>query len=209
MEFNVKSAPLGAPPVATDSANGQAFLLATSATEGYADEAASIAADPDLKDPGKAKALGKAQGTRLAKLADAERRLEAEGYELKALLGGQRAAAGLISPDPEAELRAQSIRATYASLSLSDRLSAVRNGSKEVITALYHAPDMGGTPLLDPKLRASIEERLIGGLDKDRAEALAVRVEDNRRARHAVDRAARHLGKAQSIRERLITNKGK
>jgi hypothetical protein len=209
MIFHATDAPLGAKPVATEGPNHDAYLLATNACDGWADEDASIAADPDLKDPGKAKAKGKALGTRFARLTDADGRLVGEGFELKALLGGQRAAAGLVAPDPTAELRAQSIRATYASLSPSDRLAAVRNGSPEVLKALYHAPDMGGAPLVDPKLRVTIEERLVGGLDKDRAEALAVRVEDNRRARHAVDRAKRYLGKAQSLRERLITNKGK
>ncbi len=207
-EFSVKSAPLGAAPVATEGPNHDAFLLATNAAEGWTDEAASIAADPDLKDPGKAKAKGKALGTRFARLTDAEGRLAPEGEELKTLLHGQRAAAGLLSPDPASELRAQSIRATYASLSPSDRLSAVRQGSKEVITALYHAPDMGGTPLLDPKLKESIAERLITGVDKDRAAVLAIRIEDHRRARHAIDRAKRYLGKAADIRERLIVKGG-
>jgi len=204
MEFIVgKSAPLGAAPVATEGPNHDAFLLASNACEGYADACSRIANDPDLKDPGKAKARGKEDGARFATVADAERRLAPEGEELKALLHGQKAAAGLISPDPEAELRSQSIRATYASLSPSDRLAAVRNGSPEVLRAIYHSPDMGGAPLVDPKLRASIEERLIEGVGKDRAAALAVRVEDNRRARHAVDRAARYLGKVADIRERL------
>ena len=211
MEFNVRSAPLGAAPVASDSPNGQAFLLATNACDGYRDAEARIALDPDLVgDAERAKAKGKEQGTRFATVADAERRLEGEEADLSATIHRARAAAHLDSPsvDPAIEVRAVSIRATFTSLSPSEKLQAVRAGSPEVLRAIYHSPDFGGQPAVDPKLKLAIEERLLAGADPDRAAALAVRIEDNRRARHAVERAKRYLGKAQSIRERLVTNKG-
>jgi len=207
MEFIVgKSAPLGAAPVATEGPNHDAYLLATNATEGYADAAERIRLDPDLVgDTERAKAQGREEGTRFATLADAERRLAPEEKDLSATIAQQRAAAHLDSPsvDPAIEIRAQGIRTTYLSLSPSDRLAAVRNGSPEVLRAIYHAPFMGGEPLVGPKLKLAIEERLLTGADPDRAAAIAIRVEDNRRARHAVERAARYLGRASSVRERL------
>ena len=213
MEFDVrKSAPLGAAPVATDSPNGQAFLLASSACEDYAAAAEAIRVDPDLSDAGRAKALGKEQGSRAAKLQDAKRRLEGEGEEISALLHDQRAFAELISPadDAATELRAQSIRATYASLSLSGRLQAAKSGSDEVARALYFAPDMGGTPLLAPALKEAIAERLLSATNPERHEAISTRVEDHRRAKFAVDRANSFIGRVVGIRERLAAkNKGK
>ena len=208
-----KSAPLGAPPVAGEGPNHDAYLLATNATEGFRDAAEAIRLDPDLVgDTERAKALGKEQGSRAAKLQDAKRRLEGEGEELEALLHDQRAFAGLVSPAEDAvtEMRAAAIRSQFAAMSPSDRLQAAKSGSDEVARALYFAPDMGGTPLLDPKLRAAITERLLSGNNPERHEAIAIRVEDHRRARFAVERALGFIGRGAGIRERLAAqNKGK
>jgi hypothetical protein len=211
-----RQAGLGTPVEAETGPNADAFKLATAATAGFIDRIDAIRSDPDLSDTGKAAAIAKEQAARAPGLADAERRLKKESADIQALEHEEKAFAGLISPaeDAATEVRAQGIRSAFAALPASGKLVAVRAGSLETIRALWHWPDLGGVPPIEPKLREVIEERLLSARDPERYGAITIRKADHARAKFALGQALGFVNRNRSplagLRERVeALNKAK
>jgi len=187
-----RDAPLGTRPE-LEGDSQHAFDIAKAATEGLVDSVDRIRRDTTdgLSADGKERLVAKERLARQEKLDRATALIAREQNAVDVLDQELRRDAGLSAPtaDGAEATRHREIRDTFSKLGPSDRLAAIRQGDRETLAALFHAPAL--SRLLGDAEREVVEKKLLMATDPKRFAAILARRQAHAGASYAVEAATR------------------